>query len=139
MPQPELPNARFLSALAVELPESVHKDVMKRARDLIRTCWDRAWDKAWSRALDDTKATCEEAWSAFVDEIGLKFRIGDAGTSIGICPACGKEARFHHRHSTAYGITDTHRAGSEHFVCSKCDESFYASGPHAVSFRFLYD
>lgn len=43
-----------------------------------------------------------------------------------ICPKCEKETEHKHLHETAYGFTETHMSGSEHYECVVCGYRMFA-------------
>lgn len=55
------------------------------------------------------------------------------------CPACKADTTFRHMHDCAHGITETHMAGSERYICVKCNHTFYKHEGEKHGFIFNID
>lgn len=55
------------------------------------------------------------------------------------CPKCKKKTAHQHVHRCAYGIPETHMAGSERVKCEKC--GYEMDGPEAAAqgIKFILD
>lgn len=57
------------------------------------------------------------------------------------CEQCGELGPHKHLHDAAHGIAGTHMAGTERFVCRRCDHAIYPaeSARRKLNLPFILD
>jgi len=55
------------------------------------------------------------------------------------CPNCDSTEEFRHLRDTAYGMPETHMAGSERYECAACDHRLSRGECASLNLEFVYD
>lgn len=55
------------------------------------------------------------------------------------CPKCEKETERRHMHDSAYGIAETHMAGSERYECVECGYHMKKEEAEKQGLEFILD
>lgn len=55
------------------------------------------------------------------------------------CPRCGCFHEFQHLHDTAYGMSETHMAGSERFECNGCEYMLEREEAENIGLKYVLD
>ncbi len=55
------------------------------------------------------------------------------------CPKCKKETQHTHKHQGAYGMSETHMAGSEIYECGECGYGMHKQEGEKQGLVFVLD
>ncbi len=65
--------------------------------------------------------------------------MGKDKMTIPKCPECGCSHDFKHMHDTAYGMSETHMAGSERFECGWCGYMLDREEAEGFGLKYVLD
>ena len=76
-------------------------------------------------------------------ENGAVYHVADRAFTVPknsvICPNCTRETAFTHKHTTIYGMSETHEAGSERYECQVCGYAMFKEEGMKQGFKFVLD
>lgn len=72
-------------------------------------------------------------------ENGAVYHVADSPKNSRSCPNCERGTAFTHKHTTIYGMPETHEAGSERYECQVCGYAMFKEKGVKQGFKFVLD